>query len=80
MSRRPSRDETDQDIKWFHGKISRQEAETILTTDGQTFTVYHFFVLTSKLNRLIFVSQKITEKGCSSSEKARLLTERSYSV
>lgn len=33
MSRRPSRDETDQDLKWFHGEISRQEAETILTTD-----------------------------------------------
>lgn len=31
MSRRPSRDESDQDLRWFHGKISRQEAEALLT-------------------------------------------------
>lgn len=31
MSRRPSRDESDQDLRWFHGKISRQEAEAVLT-------------------------------------------------
>jgi hypothetical protein len=31
MSRRPSRDETDQDLRWFHGKINRQEAEALLT-------------------------------------------------
>ncbi|EFX72604.1 hypothetical protein DAPPUDRAFT_110578 [Daphnia pulex] len=36
MSRRPSRDETDQDLRWFHGKINRQEAEALLTNEDDS--------------------------------------------
>lgn len=37
MSRRPSRDDSDQDLRWFHGKITRQEAEALLTSGKKTF-------------------------------------------
>lgn len=33
MSRRPSREDAEQNnLKWYHGKITRQEAEALLQT------------------------------------------------
>lgn len=44
MTRRPSRDDTDQEnLKWFHGKISRQEAEAILLK-GKSHIVFTFLL------------------------------------
>ena len=41
-SRRPSREDADQDLKWFHGKITRPEAEALLQTGSFSYNSFNY--------------------------------------
>ena len=55
MSRRPSKDDSDEELRWFHGKISRQETEDILSNN-----LYSFYLtkMNLKFNLIINVCRQ----------------------